>query len=1318
MTTLSRILIIFSMWMVLTIPCHATLNVRFFQLSTEQGLGASYVRSVTQDSKGYIWMAATNGLIRYDGYTSKLITPSEKDNRRLLLDERVQTVQAWHDRFIFLRLRGNKYSCYDTQTDCFVDYTGNGTYEEAFRRNYLLANGEIWLTNEKGEGKVVWYDGQKFHSRQTKKGEKLPQEAAPVLPSPYQSLLTPDRTLIKDNRGNLIVASEKGYLWHIDKKTQQLTQLTGVFSEELLQLNATPRYSVVTDKDGVIWVSTSGNGLFAYQPKTNEMTHFLKSGTSISPIQTNFLLGVYEDRAGNIWVCQENMGVTCISKTDIDMEIQYITTAEHVDHSNSIHLLTRQNGQIWIGNRYNTIQRADGLLQNRKTIGNFDDDIVAVCTDQQGNVWMGTRQSGVYAGKQNYRHADNDENSLSFGKISDIVCDHQGRIWISVFNGGIDLAVPDGNGGYSFRHFFRGEYMNIRPREILVDHGGYIWFSSNEGLFVFNPDKLIQNDKAFLHLKADDHNSAYNEIHCIYEDRTHSILAGTTGGGVAEFDNRKPGHPVLLKRYTTADGLPNDNIQQIIQDRDGMVWVGTDMGLACYNHKLKRFMSMMPASTQQGNMFTEHTACLLDNGWLAMGTRHGIITLNPRSVKERTPLFAPHVTDLEVNGVSIFDADDLQNSEALENDTPIRLSHHQNSLTFYFSDFEYTEGVSSRYTYRLAGYDQEWSTLSAYNFAIYRNLSPGTYTIEVKALNSDGVWSDGVTRLSIVIEPPLWATWWAYLIYAILVALTLYNIYKQLRHTQQLRMSIQVEKQLTEYKLRFFTNISHEFRTPLTIINGAMDHLLEQKDTPGYMKQPLSSMRKSVDRMTRLVNQLLEFRKMQSNKLQLSVEETEVISFTRNIFDAFRQMAENKRISYNFIPFSRQYKMYVDRSYLDKMTYNLLSNALKYTPQHGSVILRVVYNEQEKNIRLVVEDTGIGIPTEQRDKLFSQFNQSHIGQDSIGIGLHLTYQLAKAHHGSLDYQENPQGGSIFTITLPIDTAVYADDEFMREDSRFAYDAEDMDDTAWKEYREMAERPMNDCYVLIVDDDDDVRDYLKYELQRYFFCDIAIDGRNALEKIAERKPDLIISDIMMPVMNGFELTNQIRQHQEWGDIPIILLTALTEGNKQLKGINSGADAYLEKPFSTPILIAKCRQLIEQRNRLHQKYNQKSTDDQQPTEIIVDAQEKRFKNQLETWIGAHFNEANLDIDTFAESMGYGRTTFFKKVKKITGMTPNDYIKRYRMEKAAELITDDTLTIAQISYMVGIDDPYYFSKSFKAYYGVSPTQYRKGERGPKSS
>lgn len=1232
----------------------AKLNVRATFLSTENGLGSNYIRNIVQDPRGYIWMGATNGLIRYDGYKATRITPGDTPNRRLMKDSRIQLIRLHEDRYVLLRLRGQQYSCYDTKTHRFIDYTID--YDDVFKKSL----------------------------------EKI------------------------DNRGNSYKTTPDGELWLTDSRTRQVLHLTGLYSEMLHRLNGDPRYKVVTDRDGIVWVSTYGNGLFAYDPKSGETTHFLKSGDDHAPIQTNYLLNLFEDKAGNIWVCQESMGVACISKQQVDTERVFFTTEEQTDHTNSIHLLTKVGGVIYVGNRYNGLKLADGNLHFTQTVDRYHDDVVAVATDRTGILWMGTRNSGIYVGDRNYRHQPDESSSLTDSKVSGILCDSKGRMWISFFNGGVDLAETDGQGGFRFRHFFTGKDAVTNPRQMIIDHHGYIWLSSNEGVITFHPDRLILRPNDYQHIRLNAKDTQIDEVHCLIECRNHHVFVGMVNLGLAELDNSTAGKPRLLRTYTTADGLPDNNIQQLVEDGDGALWIGTDHGLARFGVKEQTFVSLLPADSQLGNMFIENAVCLLDDRRLAFGSRHGITIVNPEiATIDRSP-FKLRMTNVDINGISIYEQEDSSLTDQLERQEVLRLDYSQNSLTFYFSDFVYSKDNGAKYSYRLKGYDRDWSVLSDMNSATYKNLSPGRYTFEVRSLSTNGQWSEDTVSQEVIIRPPFWATWWAYLLYALFVGVLVWAFYRHFKRVNDLRNRIQVEERLTEYKIQFFTNISHEFRTPLTIIRGAMDRIQGTREVPGSMKQPISSMQKSVSRLLRMVNQLMAFSKMHEGKLKLAVEQTDIVAFMRDIYSTFREMAENKRINYQFTTFASTYEMYVDREFLDKIAYNLISNAFKYTPQKRDITVSLKMKDDGdgttgRALLLCVTDTGLGVPKEKQADLFTRFNQSVFAKDSIGIGLHLTAELVHVHHGDISFRENEGGGAVFTVTLPVDKSVYAEDEFMVADQVLLNGQDEHHEPATA-YKEMSADPMNDISVLVVEDDIDVSDYICGELQRYFNIQRASDGEEALTKIGEQHPDLIISDVMMPVMNGYELTRRIRSDQQLQDIPIILLTALNDENKQVKGLESGADAYITKPFSMNVLVAQCTQLLGQRRQLRTSYAKEVVKAEAPA-IIVDEQEKRLRAQLDTWISSHLTDPQLNIDTFAQKMGYGRTTFYKKVKKLTGKTPNDYIKSMRMERAIELMKDDTMTIAQIAYQVGFEDPYYFSKSFKAYYGMTASQYRKG-------
>lgn len=1260
--------IIALMFVLLRLTANINVNTRF--LNADNGLGTNNVRGMVQDSRGYVWIASVDGLIRYDGYKAMILKPGETPRRRLMYDFRIQDLRLLNDRYLLLRLRGNRYSCYDISTDCFIEYDGN--YKKVFGRK-----------------------------KNVKRPAGIPAEAQ----------------LEIDNRGNTIGWTPQGDIWHVDNKTKSITYIGGVYNESLVRLNGNPRYAVLTDRDGQIWVSTFGNGLFVHDPKTGETTHLQSSTEMTTPIETDYLTGIYEDRSGNIWVSQENMGVAIITKRVDTVEKIYFTTEADNGHANSIHLLKRIGDTVYIGNRYNGLKKTDSRMTNMALADSHGDDIVAICQGKDGAIWMGTRKSGIYCDDRHYCHDKSNPSSLSNGKISDILCDRKGRIWVSLFNGGVDMAEPDGKGGFMFRHFFSDGNVVRQPRQMCVDHRGYIWLSASNGLYLFDPEKLINNPKAYKHLNINKNNPQLDEIHCIYEDSQKRMLAGTQGCGLVVMDNGGAGTPTVKCILTTKDGLPSNSIQQLTEDGEGNIWIGTDNGLACYKKGTEIIVTLFPSAGRQSNMFVENAVCKLADGRLAFGSRHGITIVDPTNLPTHQSLFKLCITDLDINGISAGELKDYNIASLLNQTEPIRLAYNQNSLTFYFSDFGYAGKQQSRYLYRLEGYDSDWSVLSSVNFASYKNLPPGKYVMSVRSLNADGRWNDVTTHQVVIISPPLWRTWWAYLLYIALLAAAVSSVWQYFKRTNDLKTRIRVQTQLTEYKLRFFTNISHEFRTPLTIIRGAMERIADVGDIPGNLKQPVSSMQKSVDRMMRLINQLLEFRKMQNDKLQLALQETDVIGFVKNIFLTFMQMAENKHINYTFTPFAREYTMFIDKNYVDNIVYNLLSNSFKYTTTRHSIMLRITHDQQAKQIAIIVEDTGIGIPKDKQADLFSRFNQSVYTADSIGIGLHLVHELVRVHHGSIEFRENPEGGAIFTVTLPTDRNCYDDRDFLVETGGLLKEQkETMPVPQLTDYREMITEPLNDRRVLIVEDDDNVLEYMQNALSHYFIVDTATNGQEALDQLTDeggKLPDLIVSDVMMPIMNGIELTRRMRAIKDTADIPIILLTALTAEEKKVSGIDSGADAYIEKPFSVKMLIATCRSLITKRDSMRAKYAREVANSDPVADIIIDTQDQRMRKHLDSWIMSHYSDPQLDIDKFAESMQYGRTTFYRKVKQLTGYTPNDYIKHFRMNKALELLRDDTLSISQVSYMIGIDDPYYFSRSFKKHFGLTPSQYRKGER-----
>jgi len=737
-----------------------------------------------------------------------------------------------------------------------------------------------------------------------------------------------------------------------------------------------------------------------------------------------------------------------------------------------------------------------------------------------------------------------------------------------------------------------------------------------------------------------------------------------------------------------------------------------------------------------GNVYTEGCAKLKD-GRLAFGTNHGLIILNTKQIKNKEKILSVTFTDLKLNGISVRPADmDSPLTAALAYTDAISLKYYQSSFVIDFSTFDYPISTNTRFSYKLEGYDDDWSIPSTLNFAAYKNLPAGTYYLHVKACSVSGIWSDNEETLEIKVTPPFWATGWAFFVYILIAGIIMYFVYRTIRNINNLRNKIKVEKQLTEYKLVFFTNISHEFRTPLTLIQGALDRIHRTHNIPKEIRYSIKLMDKSTQRMLRLINQLLEFRKMQNNKLALSLEETDVIAFLYEIYLSFQDTAESKNMDFKFIPSVNSYKMYIDKGNIDKIAYNLLSNAFKYTPSGGKIEFSIYIDKQKQLLIMKVTDTGVGIPKEKRNELFKRFMQSSFSSDSIGVGLHLTHELVHVHKGNICYEENPSGGSIFIVTLPTDSSIYQSNDFLipenailkeeaqnhpslsalNEENAHSESEEEIDKEVENIEKELKtelnasdqEGPLNKRKILIIEDDNDVREFLKEELTPYFEVAAEADGKNGLEYAHNNDIDLIISDVMMPGYNGFEITRKLKSDFSTSHIPIILLTALNAAESHLEGVKSGADSYITKPFSTKLLLASIFKLIEQRDKLKEKFSN-DLSAKRPVMCTSD-KDKEFVENLTKIVEEQLTNPEFTADDFASMMSLGRTIFYRKVRGVTGYTPKEYLRIMRMKKAAELLSTKKYTVSEVTYMVGINDPFYFSRCFKAQFGISPSSYQK--------
>ena len=1219
--------------------------------NSDNGLPDNNVRFLLQDKKGFIWMGTPGGLYRYDGYFFTPYKYQASGNARLLNNNHITGLYNLPDGRLLIAEQGGLYSVFDTSKNRFVDVA------DEYKR-------ELYEASRKG------FTG----------------------------------SLIHDNLGNVIEVGTAGDILFRDRKTGETVGMQ-VFDKDLFPLISSKKYKIVTsERLQKTWVSTNGCGITIYDHKTKTVQHIRQSSGLIS---TDFILDMILDKDDNVWVADEFHGVVCLSIAQPSIKSLLLDQSSKLLRSNQVYIMQqRPDSSLVVANTLGDVYMADRQL-NLSPVPTYKGiDIHTICYDQKAQPWIGTRQKGIRtADGQWLTHDEQDAKSISDNNLSDLVCDHQGRIWSAPENAPLDVIITKGDGNYDVRHLFG---QNFSAKVMLLDHNNMMWVGTKNGLYYFSPDNLLADTTLYRCLLTEK-DLGYSDVSCIYEDSRHQVWIGTVGSGVFcignedHFQGKRP-----MSNYTQTVGLSNSEVHAIIEDRNRVMWFATKKGITCYNPKDGSIDYHYDESDLMRNYYADNSACMLSDGRLAFGTNAGIVVFSPDEKSHAAGKGQLAITDILINGESVgLMGDDRPIDRDPDDVDMLKLSHYQNSLTIRCSDFCFQASGRTRYSYYLEGYDQGWSELSSYSFATYQHLEPGQYVLHVKAYGTN-LKPNQEKTLIIVIAHPWWATWWAYLVYALIAIAIGYIIFRYLHTIYRLRQRISIEKQLTEYKLQFFTNISHEFRTPLTIIRGAMERIKSLPAIPAEMRQPVNSMDKSVSRMLRLINQLLEFRKMQNNKLRLALEETEVVKYLKDIFQSFWDIADNKRINYQFLTQEKSRLMYVDRSHLDKMVYNILSNAFKYTPSHGDITFKVRFTDSSLIIR--VEDTGVGIPKEKQAELFKRFMQSAFSSNSIGIGLNLTKALAEVHHGRIVYEPNLPKGSIFTIELPTDPTVYQQEDFLASGHQLLSEQKA---TPAGNYQEMPPQPMNDRDILIVEDDSDVIDYLKSIMQKYFIVHTALDGIEALKTLEKLKPDLIISDVMMPLMDGMELTKRIRTNEQTSDIPIILLTALTDDENRIKGTERGADAYIAKPFDQQLLITTVVKLIGQRDMLKGRYMQKVAESKTALpEIIVEERDKHLLDVFNTWLSDHIKDPLLSVDEMADAMGYRRTVFYKRIKALTGQTPADYVKTMRMNRAAELLKDEKVTVSEVCFQVGISDPHYFAKVFKQQFGISPKKYQQGE------
>ena len=1249
------------------------------------------IKFINEDFSGRIWIGTMQGLASV--YKGKV----EFIDRKLNFSS---SFPHGEDMY-FLTKSGDVYRCVNgsKKIDCLASLSAIAGNTSVSTHSLIK---DKWVIFTSSEG-VYEFDFQNFQI------------------TPCRELKINNGKVIHDNYGDCWAYNNTGRIYYINSKSGEIKNFQ-LIPEEKMKYIDYERYHVVRDDRGIVWISTYGNGLFTYDIQEDRLEHFVSEGKNAGPIGSDFLLCLMKDRTGGIWVSSEYSGLSHISISNKGITHVYPESPDVFDRSNTIRLLTKMsNGDIWVGTRRGGLYNYDSHLKTKIDNHYLPYNIYAISEDSQENIWIGTRGDGLKIGDTWYKTDPSNPFALSHSNIYSILRDKKDRMWVGTFGGGLDLAESTEKGQYKFRRFFQGKKYGLRIVRVMAeDEKGMIWMGTSEGICIFHPDSLIANEDNYHLFSYTDGNFCSNEIRCLFRDSKGRMWVGTSGAGLNLCELSDDCQSLKYTHYGIAEGLVNNMVQSILEDHSGQLWIATEYGISRFNPNSHSFENYFFSSYTLGNVYSEDSACMGADGKLIFGTNYGLTIIDPKKIPTERLLSPIVITGLSVNGIQVkpnMPGSPLQ--ESLAYSDKITLKYFQNSFMLDFSTLDYSDNGQIKYMYWLENYDKGWNVPSSLSFATYKYLEPGSYIFHVKYCDGAGIWNDTETTLKIVIVPPFWKTNWAMLGYFILMLIALYFTYRIIFNFNRLRNRINVEKQLTEYKLVFFTNISHEFRTPLTLILGQIEVLM-QMDLGTTIYNRILRIYKNAWHMRNLISELLDFRKQEQGYLKLKVEEQNLVTFTRQIYMCFYEYAQKKEITYRFDNVEETISVWFDSKQLQKVIFNLLSNAFKYTPNKGSI--RVEVRMLASQAIVSVCDTGVGIPEEHISKIFERFYQTDNSSSftlGTGIGLALAKGIMNMHHGKIDVESTVGKGTKFTLSLPLGNRHFSDEEMATVESRESViiseavpmlpfeqimDVEE-EKTKVQENIKEEDKPI----ILLVDDNEELLSMLEDLFLPIYKVYIAHDGREGLEMARQIQPDLIISDVMMPEMSGKELCYKIKTNVELSHISVILLTAQTSVEYVVEGLMFGADDYVTKPFNVKVLIARCNNLIKNKKRLIAHYAGKTITESPVTEAINE-RDKELLAKCVNIIKENFENPAFDVTALASELCVGRSKLYMQFKQMTGLTPNEFILKIKLDEAMSLLKNHPeLNISEISIRLGFSSPRYFSKSFKAFFGVAPQTVR---------
>ncbi len=1341
-------------------------------------LSHNFVLALCEDHAGNLWVGTRGGgLNRFDRKKNQFTRFTADPHRPgALTDNQIWYIYQDREQILWVGTATGGLNRFDYTTETFdafrydpndigsISYGGVGVILEDH-------NGVLWLGTERGG--LNRFDRASQIFRAFRHDPQNPNS----LSNDYVW------SIVEDRNGTLWVGTYQGGLNRFNRETETFTHFQHRVGDPN-SIGSDLVKAIFEDDAGNLWVGTYGSGLNRLNNDGVSFTHYQHDPYNPGSIVNNHVLTISQNRSGLLWV-GTGKGISRSESTKQFTLYQNPDKNGNNDTNDAdIWAVFEDDAEagekIWVGTRNSGLKHVDRATNkvvhyqhephNPNSL--ISDHVTFITKDQIGVYWIGT-----FGGLNRFDPATGaftafvlnkgQENSLNHNYISFILEDslNDARIlWVGTRGGGLNqMNLSSGR----IRHFrfdpektYNSEDYIFQIFPDVFENEKVLWLATyGGGLVRFYPG--TGKYFAYRHDEHDPYSLSNDDVLSLCKSIRGDYWIGTADG-LNRFDPEKE----VFEQFHLTNGLPSETIYSILEDNHGNLWMGTNNGISRFDPIKKTFRNYDINDGLPGNQFTSNSGSYFKNqrGELFFGGVNGFISFNPGDIKDNLHIPPIVITDFRVQNHAVpvlgrFVSTDVEDHNSstlyLQSDITetkeITLSYLDNVFTFEFAALDYSVSEKNQYAYMLEGFDPDWNDVGKRRTATYTNLDPGEYVFRVKGSNNDEVWNDEGTSVKITITPPWWQTWWAYLLFAaaglaLLIAGRRYELNRQgLKYELELE-HLQAEKlvEIDRMKSRFFANISHEFRTPLTLIKGPIEKLLA-KSRDVENRSDLQLVRKNCQRLLELINQLLDISRLESGRVKLQARREALVGMLRGMVLAFESLAELREIALTFSGPNTPVFAYVERDKLEKIVANLMSNAIKFTPAGGKVAVAVAVSQYsqhgetngekrgEKCVEIVISDTGIGIPADQVEHIFNRFYQVDDSATrtygGTGIGLALTKDLVDLHHGEISVSSEMNVGTRFMVRLPLGKAHLKPEEI----SDAGYPIPDIDDSSRdSDIKDLitsndqritgnsnpvaidgnlsqstgTQLSKKKPVILVVEDNPDMRQYLCAALKDLYRTIEAKNGKAGLQKALNKMPGLIISDVMMPEMDGFALCEKLKTDERTSHIPIILLTARASDENKLIGLETGADDYLTKPFNAPELRARIKNLIEQRRRLQKRFQAQIK--LEPGDVTVTSMDKKFLEKAIDIIEQHIADTNFSADMFSSEMGMHRVHLNRKIKAITGQTSTLFIRAIRIKRAAQLLKKKSGNISEIAYDVGFKNPAFFATCFREQFGLSPSEY----------